>query len=58
MRRLTWAFLPFLALLNGCPQRQTPGASPDYESVRQSSEQSHQSLDQQKAPSESDSEKE
>ncbi|MCX5797388.1 MAG: hypothetical protein NTY77_18005 [Elusimicrobia bacterium] len=55
MRRLTWALLPLLALLNGCPQRKTatavPAASPDYESVRQRSEQSHQSLDQQQVPS-------
>jgi len=49
MRRLTWALLPWLALFNGCPKRQT--AATDYESVRQRSEQSQQSLDQQQAPS-------
>jgi hypothetical protein len=49
MRRLTWALLPWLVFLNGCPKRQT--AAPDYESVRQRSEQSHQSLDQQQVPS-------
>ena len=52
MRRLTWALLPWLALLNGCPQRKTAAAAPDDESVRQRSEQSHQSLDQQQVPSE------
>ena len=55
MRRLTWALLPLLALLNGCPQRKTTAAAapsaPDNESVRQRSEQSHQSLDQQQVPS-------
>jgi len=50
MRRLTWALLPWLALLNGCPKRTT--TAPDYNSVRQSSERSHQSLDQQQAPGE------
>jgi hypothetical protein len=50
MRRLTWALLPLLALLSACPKRQT--TAPDYDSVRQRSEQSHQSLDQQQAPSE------
>jgi len=49
MKRLTWALLPLLALLNGCPKRQTTA---DYESVRQRSEQFHQGLDQQQAPSE------
>jgi hypothetical protein len=48
MRLLTWAFIPLLALLAACPQRQ---ATPDYESTRQRSEQSHQSLDQQQIPS-------
>jgi hypothetical protein len=52
MRRIAWTLLPFLALLNGCPQRKTAGPAPDYESARQSSEQSHQGLDQQQAPSE------
>ena len=50
MRRWTWALLPLLALLNGCPKRQTTPS--DAESVRQRSEQSHQSLDQQQGPSE------
>lgn len=50
MRRMSWMLLPLLALLSGCPRRQTPAARPDYESVRQSSERSHQSLDQQQAP--------
>jgi|GEM_PF-5916031 len=49
MRRLTWALLPLFALLNGCPKRQITA---DDESVRQRSEQSHQSLDQQPVPSE------
>ena len=52
-RTLAYASLLLLSLLTGCPRRQTgpaPTASPDYESTRQRSEQSHQSLDQQKGP--------
>ena len=48
-RTLAYASLLFLSLLTGCPRRQT-GPAQDYDSTRQRSEQSHQSLDQQKEP--------
>jgi hypothetical protein len=49
-RNLAYASLLLLSLFAaGCPKRPT---APDYDSVRQRSVQSHQDLDQQKAPQE------
>jgi len=38
-----------LSLLTACPKRQTI-TNPDYDSVRQHSEESHQQLDREKGP--------
>ena len=47
MRRYRWFWLLALLGLAGCPKKPaTPEAQPDYGGIRQRSESSHQSLDQ------------
>ena len=48
-RILPYVSLALLSLLGACPKRQIQ-PSPDYDSVRQHSEESHKSLDRQQAP--------
>jgi hypothetical protein len=47
-RALAYAGLLLLSLLAACPKRQT--TQPDYNQIRQDSEQSHKQLDQQQMP--------